>query len=330
MEKKLTIVYHLYQSHDRTREYIVSLLSQSDKNFNIICILDNIDDEIKSILNDKEIVQLILANTVSCMVVDKTLGHSWCFNQAYNMIQTPYVYFCANTQATSIFDANFVKEINEKLATCDPDLILFNFSEETLEHFMNLTQKQDEFHYYLTFFQSYLNKVLKMEFLKKHNIKFCEFKNYTHYIVYDIVSHYPFIEQIPKILITMYFNKHPGYNIYDVLTQFKKIYSECKDSPFFIQFKDSIEYMFIRTTLFTFIHYMYINLYKTNKKAFELSIEKAIEYIDRYAPNWKQNKYLNSKETLDRPAIREYLQHFDGDIRMIAEEMEKLEKENAW
>ena len=69
MEPKLTIVYHVHNSYVNTKESIISLLTQTDKNFNVICILDNIDDGIKSILNEKKVVSSLLENNVSCIVV---------------------------------------------------------------------------------------------------------------------------------------------------------------------------------------------------------------------------------------------------------------------
>ncbi|MCF0124427.1 MAG: hypothetical protein HUJ68_01490 [Clostridia bacterium] len=104
-------------------------------------------------------------------------------------------------------------------------------------------------------------------------------------------------------MVDVTFSKHPGYNTYDVLSQFEEIYTKHKDSEFFKQFHDSIEYMFIRTAFFTFLYYMYRNTYKENKKAFKISVEKAANSVEKYAPNWRKNIYLNEKDTMDSPYI---------------------------
>ncbi|MCF0124428.1 MAG: hypothetical protein HUJ68_01495 [Clostridia bacterium] len=77
MEPKLTIVYHLHNSYVNTKESILSILSQTDKNFNVVCILDNIDNGIKKLLADKDIMGLAnFKKGVSTIILDKTLGHS--------------------------------------------------------------------------------------------------------------------------------------------------------------------------------------------------------------------------------------------------------------
>ena len=77
METKLTIVYHLHNSYVNTKESIISLLTQTDKNFDVICILDNIDNGIKKLLVDKDIAkQATYKKGVATIVLDKTLGHS--------------------------------------------------------------------------------------------------------------------------------------------------------------------------------------------------------------------------------------------------------------
>ena len=77
MEKLFTIICHLHFSYKDIRKAMMSILSQSDKNFNVICILDNIDQNIKDILVDPEIDAMIeKSENISAIVVDKKLGHT--------------------------------------------------------------------------------------------------------------------------------------------------------------------------------------------------------------------------------------------------------------
>ena len=328
MEKQLTIVYHLHMMYKQAKQSVLSILSQSDKNFDIICILDNIDSGLKKILDDKEITSHLAKNkNITFIVVDKTLGHSWCFNRANELLKTPYVYYASGG---CIFDTNFIKEVSKKLETSKPDMLVFNYSKEMQRQFLDLTEKTDAYHFYLTFLNSYTNKIFKVAFLKDHNVKFAEFKHYTHYFIYNVLKNFPYIEQLDKILVDVHYAKHPGYNTYDVLTQFVKIYNEGKSTPFYKQFRDSIEYMFIRTALFTFLYYMYTNIYETNKKAFKLSIDRAIDALEKNVPNWKKNKYLLAQETLDNKFIWNYLKNFDGNIKRIVKAMEEATKNHAW
>ena len=157
-----------------------------------------------------------------------------------------------------------------------------------------------------------------------------EFKHYTHLFIYKVLSNFPYIEQLQKILVDVHYAKHPGYNTYDVLTQFQKIYQDGKNTPFYKQFKDSIEYMVIRTALFTFLYYMYINLYETNRKAFKISIDRATSALEKHIPNWKKNKYLLADDTMDNKFIWEYLKKFDDNPKKIARAMEEAVKNHAW
>ena len=77
MKKLLTIVCHLHFGYKDIRKAMMSILSQSDKNFDVICILDNINQSIKDILVEPEIDAVIKkANNISAIVVDKKLGHT--------------------------------------------------------------------------------------------------------------------------------------------------------------------------------------------------------------------------------------------------------------
>ena len=328
MAKQLTIVYHLHVAYDESKKSVKSILSQSDKNFDIICILDNIDSAIKKIIEDKEITSLMSkTKNVTFIVVDKTLGHSWCFNKAMELVKTPYLYYASGG---CVFHTDFVKEVSKKLEAKKPDLLIFNYDEQTHKHFLELTEKTDSYHFYQTFLNSYTNKIFKCEFLKKHNIQFVEFKHYTHLFIYKVLSNFPYIEQLQKILVDVHYAKHPGYNTYDVLTQFQKIYKDGKKTEFYKQFKDSIEYMVIRTTLFTFLYYMYVNLYETNRKAFKISVDNAITALEKHIPNWRKNKYLLAEDTMDNKFIWEYLKHFDDNPKKIARSLEEAVKQHAW
>ena len=328
MAKQLTIVYHLHKSYNESKQSVKSILSQSDKNFDIICILDNIDTGIKKILVERDVTSLLSkTKNLTFIVVDKTLGHSWCFNRAMDEVKTPYVYFASGG---CVFDKNFVKEVSKTLLAKKPDLLIFNYDQKTHKHFLELTEKTDNYHFYQTFLNSYTNKIFKFDFLKKHDIQFAEFKHYTHLFIYKVLSNFPYIEQLQKVLVDVHYAKHPGYNTYDVLTQFQKIYKHAKKTEFYKQFKDSIEYMYIRTALFTFLYYMYTNLYETNRKAFKISVERAVESLTKSIPNWKKNKYLLADDTMDNKYVWKYLKNFDSNPKKIAKAMEGAAKQHAW
>ena len=231
MTKQLTIVYHLHKMYDATKQSIKSVLSQNDKTFDIVCILDNIDNGIKKILEDREITTLLYkSKKISFIVVDKTLGHSWCFNKANELGKTPYVYYASSG---CVFNTNFVKEVNKKLSAKKPDLLIFNYDEKHHKHFLQLTEKTDSYHFYQTFLNSYTNKIFKFKFLQEHKIKFAEFKHYTHLFIYNVLSNFPYIEQLQKVLVEVHFPKHPGYNTYDLLTQFQIIYKNARKTAFY-------------------------------------------------------------------------------------------------
>ena len=88
--------------------------------------------------------------------------------------------------------------------------------------------------------------------------------------------------------------------------------------------------MFIRTALFTFLYYMYTNFYEANRKAFKISVERAIDALEKNIPNWRKNKYLVADDTMDNKLIWNYLKNFDPSIKKIAKFMEEAIKNHAW
>ena len=320
---QLTIIYHLFNNSINLNNSLKSILEQEDQEFSIIFILDQTTEKVRESL--KEINFLKKVKHFKIISISQNLGHSYCFNFALPYIDTPYVYFASSSV---VLKPNFVSSINNALKDKnDCDVGFFNVHNAYCKS-LDFSLLQDKIieDLYLSFFNSYTNKIFNVEFLRKNKITITNFKHFTTLFLYNVFSKMKSWFVVNEQLVDLYLSSTKNYNTYDLVDQFSAMFGKYINDEFFVKNRKHIEYIAIRTILISFLHDVWVRT-AHNKKTFNNAVEYASKWLKTYIPNWSKNEILTSISNNDSRKIIQYLKTFIFKPKNIIKSFSSLEKE---
>ena len=316
----LTIIYRLTNIANSLDKSFQSLLNQTNKNFELIIIADNTSKSIQKYFVDIDLNDCF--KSIKYIKTNQKLGAAYCFNLSLKYLKTPYVYFA---DARVVFNENFVDSFEKNIGKDNADIFVYNTLDETT---LVKTIRKTDYNINVDKLYSILlgnlsNKIINTALFKDNKIEYASFHHYTLLDTLKLFEHVKKVKIIKNMIVKIFTNNNPNYNIYDVVDQNNFILSK-NYANYYKKNTDDINYLIIRTILFTFLSRIAIqNKWECNH-LFKNAYNYAIEWLKTYIPNWKDNKILNTSNNLDNKKIVGYLKKFPNRFNTTFYELKKL------
>ncbi len=318
----LTIVYRLTNIANSLDKSFQSLLNQTNKNFELIIIADDTSKSIQKYFADINLNGCF--KSIKYIKTNQKLGAAYCFNLSLKYLNTPYAYF---TDARVVFNKNFVDGFEKNLDKDNADIFVCNTLDGTI--LSKITRKTDyninTSKLYSMLLGNLSNKIISTSLFKNNKVEYTSFHHYTFLDTLKLFEHVNKVKVIKSMIVKIFTNNNPNYNIYDIVDQNNFILSK-SHANYYKKNTDDINYVIIRTILFTFLSRIAIqNKWECNH-AFKNAYNYAIEWLKAYIPNWKKNKILSSSNNLDNKKVVGYLKKFSNQFKTTFYELKKLFK----
>ena len=289
---KVSVIVPVYNVEPYLEKCLDSLVNQTLKNIEIICINDGSPDNSQKII-DK--YKNRYSNIVS--IEDTNHGQGYARNKGINLAKGKYIMFLDSDDTLELDILSKMCDIIEKK---NSDVVVSDINKiinDQKVHFKNYHHysNKDNINLMLSH-PGPVAKLYKKEIFLKNNIKFLEKVYYEDLAMTPILSIY--IDKVSYVEEPLYnylirdnsTMKQTTFNskiddIFKVLVHLEKEFQKRSNN----KYNEELEYIYIEHLLYSAsLRYLNYDLYKDR-------INKIINIIKNKYPNWKNNKYLKLK-----------------------------------
>lgn len=292
---KLSVIVPCYNTKEYLPTCIKSIIANKVKDMEVILVNDGSKDDTLDVIKDyaKKYPKLIK------YIDKKNGGLSDARNAGLKEALGNYVAFIDSDDY--IDNDMLVKMINKALegnfdiVTCDVKMIYPDheiYVNPGYDH--DLLNKEEIKNVMYNFYPAACNKIYKIELFKKVKFK----KDILYEDVEFIYRMLPSVNNI-GVVSGVYYNYLQRENsitytynerLYDLVNNFDSIFEYYENNNIFLEYKDELEYVYVRYLFATFMK----RLAKTkNKKLYKDGYNYVIDKVKNKFPNYKQNKYMN-------------------------------------
>lgn len=292
-KSKVSVIVPVYNAEKYVGACLDSLLRQTLKDIEIICVNDGSTDGSLEILNEYEKKDARIK-----VVYQKNGGRSLARNAGLKKVSSPYVMFCDSDDK---YDPTMCEKMVKVLEEYETDLAVCGITTEYEAH--SEIKNSDEAYYKLKFYgknyideniirktdASVCNKIFRMDLIQKSKIDFPEKLNNEDYYFYNAYMSiaktcyylnrklYKYIRHEGSIM-SEFFNK----DLYspDHLLITKRLFKFYKDNGFLEKHKDLAWAQFVESFWFSYNH----SARKYHKKILGIGKEFINQYYKKYKP----------------------------------------------
>lgn len=291
MSKKLSIIVPIYNAEKYLKETLDSLVNQTFKDFEIICINDgSLDGSIKILESyQSRYPDLITVyNKINGGIADAR-------NFGVSKVTTPYFGFLDSddTVESNMLETLYNKAIQEQadIVFCD-----FYWSYPDYENIVKDGPYANNKEILISMFATLWNKLYRTDFIKGLNINFP-----TGYRYEDASYLYklaPYIQRWAYVGIPfVHYRQTAGSithnhneRVKDMIHVFEDLLNHYKERNFYVMYERELEYLFIRFFLGnSFLRTCQIKDKLDRNKTLDLSYK----ILNKNFPKWKNSPYLN-------------------------------------
>ena len=312
--KKLSVIIPCYNTEKYIKKCLDSVLNSTLKDIEVIVINDGSKDSTLDIIKSYKDKRLIIIDK-------KNDGVAMARNDGIKKATGEYITFIDSDDyiESTMYEEmyNKAKELDLDMIACDINII---YPDKEVVVSSNITDSTTNKDLMIDAYAAMWNKLYKREMIKdlkfSKGINLCEDVEFL-YKVYSRVKRVgsinkPFYNYIqrPNSLTYVYDDK-----IYHTITVADNIIDYYKSINMYDEYKDELEYTYVRYCYGTFIK----RLAKTkDKKKFNEGIKFAQNKVLSKFPDYKKNKYINNKSGKSM-----YFKHFNKFIANIIYYKEK-------
>lgn len=315
-DMKVSVIVPVYNLEEYLKKSLDSLANQTLKDLEVILVDDGSKDSSPKILNE------YAKKYKNFKVIHKKNGGvSAARNDGLDVATGEYIAFLDGDDwlETDCFEKAYKKAKEGKCDIVAYDTLAI-YPDKNMHISSNIEDEQDNRKLMIDAYAVVCNKLFKRTILK--GIKFREKIALAEDVLF-LYQTYPRIKRIGTV-------KEPFLNylqrqgsatyvydekIYDLIKVMDIICDEYKDKKIFEEYKEEIEYTYVRYLYATFIK----RLAKTkNKDEFNKGVEYVIEKVNSTFPDYKKNKYIKA---LNGKSL--YLRYFNKLISKLIFMLEK-------
>ena len=288
----VSIIVPVYNTENYLKKCLDSLVNQTIKNIEIIIVNDGSNDNSQSIIDEYSQKY----PNIKCLSKENG-GLSDSRNYAFSYVAGKYIGF---VDSDDYIEQDMYEKMYNKASQNDLDLIECNFIWEYENKIKNDigTKYLNINDYFLNGRVMACNKLFKTSIIKENNIKFPIGLRYE-----DIEFFYKLVPYINKyeLLEDPFYHyvqrsnsiiNEQNYKTADIFEILKNIIIYYKNNNIYEEYKDKLEYLYIRFLLGS--SFLRITKIK-NKKIRKTLLNKTIYELYETFPNWKKNKLLKIK-----------------------------------
>lgn len=309
---RLSVIVPCYNVEKYLDNCVGSILSNDIDDMEIVLVNDGSKD------NTLKVIRKLEKKHKCIKVVDKENGGlSDARNAGFKVAKGEYVAFVDSDDSVN---KNMFKDMLDKAYEGDFDLVVCGVKMIYNDHELDVTpgfskdleNKEEVMNQMYDFYPSACNKIYKRKFFKDLKFKkgiYYEDVEFMYRLLTNVRNvgvvdgfYYEYLQREDSITYT-YSDK-----LYDMVNNFDSIIDYYKDNKIFEEYREELEYTFVRYSFATFIK----RLAKCkDKKKFNEGVSYVLDKAHKYFPEYKKNKYLNkSKKGL-------YLKYFNKPIANI-------------
>lgn len=329
---KISVIVPVYNCEDYIEESIKSILNQSFKDIEVICVDDGSTDDSLNILKE-----LSMQDTRLKVFTQENQGSSVARNNALEKSSGDYIYFF---DADDYIVDDCLEKVYSNAINNDSDIVLFKYDEYKEESFLNHSKKDIEKQFPKTDFNNFTFncqdyrirafkgpfapwfKFYKKEFLDKYDFEFPPNLNHN-----DVPFHVKTILKASKISFIPEYLYHyridnPNSISNTRLKRFSDIFSIIqivenflKEENLFEEFKKEFEYFKINRITYEI---------KGRSNEYFLVAKKELSKINSYNDLISKNVFFKFETIINSNSIEEY--NYKVEINNLKKKNEKLSK----
>ena len=291
---KLSVIVPCYNTKEYLPTCIESIIANKVKDMEVILVNDGSKDDTLDVI--KEYAK---SNPKIIKYIDKKNGGlSDARNAGIEKATGEYVAFI---DSDDYIDSNMLEEMVKKaisgnydIVTCDVKMIYDDHEiYVNLGYSKDLLNKEEIKNVMYNFYPAACNKIYKRELLDRIKFK----KGILYEDVEFIYRLLPNVNTI-GVVSGVYYNYLQRENsitytynerLYDLVNNFDGIFEYYENNNIFLEYKDELEYVYVRYLFATFMK----RLAKTkNKKLYNDGYKYVIDKVTKRFPDYKKNKYM--------------------------------------
>ena len=286
---KISVIIPVYNVEEYLSECIGSVLNQTYKDLQIICINDGSTDNSLKILNDYAVKDSRIV-----LVSQENQGVSTARNKGINVAEGEYITFL---DPDDWFEPELIEFALKAINNSHSDIAIFcpnylknnkkEINKEQLEYLSEAKEKRYK-HYRNNLVNYSWDKLYRTDFIKKNNIKFCEQIDQTEDVLFSLecLSHNPKIEYIPKCLYNYRINRAGSAmtNYSKLVVNQIKAFKTMLDCEFYINSNDQFKIFCINILLGGVIYFYILTARKTFSLKDFLELRKLVPYMKSKIP----------------------------------------------
>jgi len=303
---KVSVIVPVYNVENYLEKCLESLVNQTIEDIEIIVVNDGSPDNSQKIIDNyvQKYPNLIKG------YVKENGGLSDARNYGIERANGEYIGFVDSDDYVepTMFEKLYKKALENDfdIAVCDVNLVGNNEKYISSEVISDIYQKNDVKTQMINIYPVAWNKIYKRTLFSEKTM----FKKGVWYedveFLYRVFPYIKSIGTVKEALINYVdregaITKTFDERLYNYIDNWNGIVDFYKKNDFYDEFKDELEYCYVRYLLATFIK----NSAKFDKKNYKIAVDKAMENVILNFPNYKNNKYLNSN------IKGKYLKHFN-------------------
>lgn len=309
---KISIIVPVYNVEKYLEKCLDSLVNQSMKGIEIVIVNDGSPDDSQKII-DKYVKKY--PNLVKSYIKENG-GLSDARNYGIERANGEYIGFVDSDDYVELtmFEKlyNKAKENDFDVAVCDVNLVSKKEKYISSEVNFDIYNKKEIKKQMINIYPVAWNKIYKKTLFNEKT----KFKKGVWYEDVEFLYRlFPYVKSIGTVkeplinyvdregAITKTFDER----LYNYIDNWNGIIEFYRKNNFYDEYKEELEYCYVRYLLATFIK----NAAKFDRKNYNIAVEKALKNVKDNFPNYKKNKYLNSSL---KGKYFKYFNHFVSNI----------------
>lgn len=312
---KLTVAYYLYQDYDNLEESLKSLLSQQNKDLEIIFMFDFTTTQVDDIFSKFD----TSASNIKIVRFQESLGISYSSNFAIKLAKGEYIYFAEQKVnfKHGFFDTfskwiangkkyDFISFDKKTSLILKDDSALIEYDKNNVDSSLAFIANSK---------LSIKYRIFNTLFLREKNIQFVLYKNFHSLFVFDVIENSSNWLISNNFLIDWYESKFKNfdYSLYDILNSSSVLSSKLNKLNITNDRKKVYEIWIAILILYEFPKKMFL-LYKNEKKILLKSLNNANYLINSLCPGYKENEFLN---LLLNEKLKIFIKNFKPNIEYV-------------